>query len=191
MSILKTGGASTLDIIAEVKKRLPGIEDTLPQGVKLRYVADQSGFVRSSVTSVVREGLIAAALTGFMILVFLGSWRSTPDHHRVDPAGRAVLADDAVAARPDDQRDDARRPGARRRHPRRRCHRDDREHQPAHGGARRGHRHRPITKGAQEIMPPATIALFCILHRLRAAAGARRASPATCSGRWRKPSCSR
>ena len=77
MSILKTGGASTLDIISEVKKRLPGIEDTLPPGVKLRYVADQSGFVRASVSSVVREGLLAAALTGFMILVFLGSWRST------------------------------------------------------------------------------------------------------------------
>ena len=77
MSILKTGSTSTLDIIAEVKKRLPGIEDTLPPGVTLRYVADQSGFVKSSVTSVVREGLIAAALTGFMILVFLGSWRST------------------------------------------------------------------------------------------------------------------
>ncbi len=77
MSVLKIGSASTLDIIAGVKARLPAIQATLPEGVKLRYVADQSGFVRSSVSAVVREGLIAAALTGFMILVFLGSWRST------------------------------------------------------------------------------------------------------------------
>jgi multidrug efflux pump subunit AcrB len=77
MSVLKIGSASTLDIIAGVKARLPAIQATLPDGVNLRYVADQSGFVKSSVAAVVREGLIAAALTGFMILVFLGSWRST------------------------------------------------------------------------------------------------------------------
>jgi multidrug efflux pump subunit AcrB len=77
MSILKIGSASTLDIIANVKARLPAIQATLPEGVNLAYVADQSSFVRSSVTAVVREGIIAAALTGFMILVFLGSWRST------------------------------------------------------------------------------------------------------------------
>jgi multidrug efflux pump subunit AcrB len=77
ISVLKIGSASTLDIIAGVKARLPGIQATLPPGVTLKYVGDQSGFVKSSVTAVVREGLIAAALTGFMILVFLGSWRST------------------------------------------------------------------------------------------------------------------
>src|ERR1700735_1222008 len=77
MSILKIGSASTLDIIASVKARLPAIQATLPEGVNLKYVAAQSGFVKSSVAAVVREGIIAAALTGFMILVFLGSWRST------------------------------------------------------------------------------------------------------------------
>ena len=77
MSVLKNGSNSTLDIIAEVKARLPAIRDTLPPGVDLKYVADQSGFVRSSVTAVVREGIIAAALTAMMILLFLGSWRST------------------------------------------------------------------------------------------------------------------
>ncbi len=77
MSILKNGSNSTLDIIAAVKARLPAIRDTLPPGVDLKYVADQSGFVRSSVTAVVREGVIAAALTAMMILLFLGSWRST------------------------------------------------------------------------------------------------------------------
>ena len=77
MSVLKNGSNSTLDIIADVKKRLPAIRDTLPAGVDLKYVADQSDFVRSSITSVVREGVIAAALTAMMILLFLGSWRST------------------------------------------------------------------------------------------------------------------
>jgi multidrug efflux pump subunit AcrB len=77
MSVLKIGAASTLDIISGIKERLPAIQATLPPGVALKFVADQSGFVKSSVTAVVREGLIAAALTGFMILVFLGSWRST------------------------------------------------------------------------------------------------------------------
>ena len=77
MSILKNGSNSTLDIIAAVKARLPAIRDTLPPGVDLKYVADQSGFVRSSIGAVVREGVIAAALTAMMILLFLGSWRST------------------------------------------------------------------------------------------------------------------
>jgi multidrug efflux pump subunit AcrB len=77
MSVLKIGSASTLDIISGIKARLPAIEATLPPGVNLKFVADQSDFVRSSVTAVVREGLIAASLTGLMILVFLGSWRST------------------------------------------------------------------------------------------------------------------
>ena len=77
MSVLKIGAASTLDIIAGVKDRLPGIQATLPPGVTLRFVGDQSAFVKDSVSAVVREGLIAAALTGLMILVFLGSWRST------------------------------------------------------------------------------------------------------------------
>ncbi|GEP10850.1 efflux RND transporter permease subunit [Methylobacterium gnaphalii] len=77
LSIMKIGNASTLDIIAGIKARLPAIQATLPPGVDMKYVADQSGFVKDSVVAVVREGIIAAALTGFMILVFLGSWRST------------------------------------------------------------------------------------------------------------------
>src|ERR1700723_194618 len=77
MSVLKIGSASTLDIIAGIKDRLPAIQTTLPPGVTLKFVGDQSDFVKSSVSAVVREGLIAATLTGFMILIFLGSWRST------------------------------------------------------------------------------------------------------------------
>jgi multidrug efflux pump subunit AcrB len=77
MTVLKTGTASTLDIIAGIKELLPRIQETLPPDVKLKIVNDQSGFVKASVLSVVREGVIAAGLTGLMILLFLGSWRST------------------------------------------------------------------------------------------------------------------
>jgi multidrug efflux pump subunit AcrB len=77
MSILNAGSASTLDIIAGVKARLPRIEAGMPAGLDLHAVGDQSPFIRAAVTGVVREGAIAAALTGLMILLFLGSWRST------------------------------------------------------------------------------------------------------------------
>jgi multidrug efflux pump subunit AcrB len=77
MSILNAGGASTLDIISGVRARLPRIIASMPAGLDLHAVGDQSPFVRAAVTGVVREGAIAAALTGLMILLFLGSWRST------------------------------------------------------------------------------------------------------------------
>jgi multidrug efflux pump subunit AcrB len=77
MTVLKNGSASTLDIIAGIKELLPRIRETLPDSVELKIVNDQSGFVKASVMSVVREGVIAAGLTGLMILLFLGSWRST------------------------------------------------------------------------------------------------------------------
>ena len=77
MSVLKAGAASTLDVIAGVKSMLPYIKELLPPNLDMQVVGDQSGFVRDSVASVVREGVIAAALTALMILTFLGSWRST------------------------------------------------------------------------------------------------------------------
>jgi CzcA family heavy metal efflux pump len=77
MSILNAGSASTLDIIAGVKARLPRIEAGLPSGLELHMVGDQSTFIKAAVSGVVREGIIAAVLTGMMILLFLGSWRST------------------------------------------------------------------------------------------------------------------
>ncbi|RQZ59701.1 AcrB/AcrD/AcrF family protein [Burkholderia cepacia] len=77
MSILKNGSASTLDIIAGVKAKLPLVEQTLPPGLKLVTMGDQSTFVNGAVSGVAREGIIAAALTSLMILLFLGSWRST------------------------------------------------------------------------------------------------------------------
>jgi multidrug efflux pump subunit AcrB len=77
MSILKNGSASTLDIIETIKARLPGLSDILPPELDLKPVGDQSAFVKESVSAVIHEGLIAATLTGLMILIFLGSWRST------------------------------------------------------------------------------------------------------------------
>ena len=77
MTILKTGSASTLDVISGIRSRLPDIEKTLPEGLNVTVVGDQSVFVKDSVNGVIREGIIAAALTGLMILLFLGSWRST------------------------------------------------------------------------------------------------------------------
>jgi multidrug efflux pump subunit AcrB len=77
MVIQKTGNASTLDIIQKVKDRLPAIHDVLPDGLNMVALGDQSLFVEGAVQGVIREGIIAAALTGLMILLFLGSWRST------------------------------------------------------------------------------------------------------------------
>jgi CzcA family heavy metal efflux pump len=77
MTIQKIGSVSTLDVIEGVKAQLPKIKAGLPKGLKLVAVGDQSGFVKAAVTGVLREGVIAAVLTGLMILLFLGSWRST------------------------------------------------------------------------------------------------------------------
>jgi multidrug efflux pump subunit AcrB len=77
MPIQTSGSASTLDVIAGVKKLLPKLRLMLPEGVEMTVVGDQTAFISGAVTSVIREGLIAAALTGLMILLFLGSWRST------------------------------------------------------------------------------------------------------------------
>jgi multidrug efflux pump subunit AcrB len=160
MSILKIGSASTLDVIAGIKSRLPAIEATLPPGVTVKFVADQSDFVKSSVSAVVREGVIAATLTGFMILIFLGSWRSTliitvsiplavlSSLTALSVLGQTInvmtlgglalavgiLVDDATVTIENINR--------------------HMEHGEDILTA--------ITKGAQEIMPPATVALFCI-----------------------------
>ncbi|EJU12872.1 efflux RND transporter permease subunit [Novosphingobium resinovorum] len=77
LSIIKSGATSTLDVINGVTGLLPAIRDTLPAGLNLLATGDQSVFVTSAVSGVVREGVIAAALTGLMILIFLGNWRST------------------------------------------------------------------------------------------------------------------
>jgi multidrug efflux pump subunit AcrB len=77
LSILKAGSASMLDVVGGVKKLLPRVASTLPPELKITPLADQSIFVRSAIHGVVREAIIAGALTGVMILLFIGSWRST------------------------------------------------------------------------------------------------------------------
>lgn len=77
LSILKNGGASTLDVVAGVKRALALVSPTLPKTLKVTPLFDQSLYVRASIEGVVREAGIAAALTALMILIFLGSWRST------------------------------------------------------------------------------------------------------------------
>ena len=77
LSVIKAGATSTLSIISGIKQLLPSVHATLPTGLNLTAVGDQSVFVIASVSSVAREAVIAAALTGLIILLFLGSWRST------------------------------------------------------------------------------------------------------------------
>jgi len=76
-TILKTGAASTLAVIQGVKDKLPQLKLTLPPDFRIAALNDQSLFVKAAISGVVREGVIAAALTSLMILLFLGSWRST------------------------------------------------------------------------------------------------------------------
>jgi multidrug efflux pump subunit AcrB len=77
LTVLKSANASTIDIINRVKLALPRIQATLPQSLVLTQLFDQSIFVRAAINGVLREGVIAACLTALMILLFLGSWRST------------------------------------------------------------------------------------------------------------------
>jgi len=77
ISILKNGTASTLDVARGVKELLPQVLQTVPKDLTVKEFADQSLFVRAAISGVVREGVIAAALTAALILLFLGSWRST------------------------------------------------------------------------------------------------------------------
>jgi multidrug efflux pump subunit AcrB len=77
MSIQKVGAASTLNIVNEVYNRLPSVRELLPDGASVQPTGDQSVFVRAAVKGVVTEAVIAACLTALMVLLFLGSWRST------------------------------------------------------------------------------------------------------------------
>jgi multidrug efflux pump subunit AcrB len=77
LSVIKNGNASTLDVVSGVRAMLQTARAAAPPGLKINELFDQSVFVKSAVASVVREGAIAAGLTALMILLFLGSWRST------------------------------------------------------------------------------------------------------------------
>jgi CzcA family heavy metal efflux pump len=77
MTVLKSGDTSTLDIVKGIRTLLPQVQATLPEALRVTPIGDQSIFVRASINGVVREAIIAACLTAIMILIFLGSWRST------------------------------------------------------------------------------------------------------------------
>jgi CzcA family heavy metal efflux pump len=77
MMVLKAGAISTLDIIAGIKQKVIDVKDQLPDSLKIAFIGDQSVFVRGAIGGVANEGIIAALLTSVMILLFLGSWRST------------------------------------------------------------------------------------------------------------------
>lgn len=77
VTVLKSGGASTIDVVKRVREALPGVLATLPSSLRVDLLADQSLFVKAALNGVLVEALIAACLTAAMILLFLGSWRST------------------------------------------------------------------------------------------------------------------
>ncbi|MFI5233546.1 MAG: efflux RND transporter permease subunit [Gemmatimonadales bacterium] len=77
LSVLKNGKVSTLDIVNRVKAMVPQLKALMPPDVNLTVMGDQSVYVRNTIAGVLREGILAALLTALMILVFLGSWRST------------------------------------------------------------------------------------------------------------------
>ncbi|HXB24196.1 MAG TPA: efflux RND transporter permease subunit [Gemmatimonadaceae bacterium] len=77
LTVLKGGGASTLDVVKRIRDRLPSVMATLPASLKADPLGDQSLFVKAAINGVIREAIIAACLTALMILLFLGSWRST------------------------------------------------------------------------------------------------------------------
>jgi len=77
ITVLKNGATSTLAIVQGIKDALPNIQATLPSALKIVPIGDQSLFVKAAVEGVIKEGAIAAALTSLMIMLFLGSWRST------------------------------------------------------------------------------------------------------------------
>src|SRR5262249_26399031 len=75
--VLKSGSSSTLDVVQGIKDALPLLRQQLPDALKIDILSDQSLFVKAAVSGVVREGAVAGLLTSLMILLFLGSWRST------------------------------------------------------------------------------------------------------------------
>ena len=77
ISVLKNGGASTLDVVKGIKEKLPSVLEIAPKGIDANYLMDQSIFVKAAVNGVIHEALIAAVLTALMLLLFLGNWRIT------------------------------------------------------------------------------------------------------------------
>ena len=134
LTILKNGGASTIDIVNQIKALLPGMRAAAPPGLEMTELFDQSIFVRAAINGVVKEGVIAALLTATMILLFLGSWRSTFIVMVSIPLSILASSVDPESARLHAQRNDAGRSRARRRYSGRRRNGRDRKH-PSQPGA--------------------------------------------------------
>ena len=190
MSILKNGSASTLDVVARIRDDAPDARSRgCPKELKVTLLFDQSVFVRAAVEGVVKEAAIAAGLTALMILLFLGSWRSTLIVVVSIPLSILVSIIVLGVAGPDAQRHDARRHGARRRHPRRRRDRRDREHPPQPGAAeaarpRHPRRRRRRSRRRRSSRRSASASSSC-----RSSSSPARRSRS--SSRWRWPSSSR
>ena len=164
MMVLKNGYTSTLDIIAGIKKKAAAYKDSLPDTLKIGFVGDQGVFVAASIEGVVREGIIAAVLTSVMILLFLGSWRSTIIIATSIPLavfGSIIML---AALRRNPQHHDAGRPRARGRYSRRRSHGDDREHQLASGAGQGSSSRDPRWRSADRGAGVRVAALY--LHRV-------------------------
>ena len=107
LTIIKNGDASTLDVVNRVKAALPEIQKAAPPGLHIDLMFDQSMFVQNAISAVLREGAIAAGLTALMILIFLGSWRSTLVVMVSIPLSILDIAGSPVGARRNYQHDDA------------------------------------------------------------------------------------
>ena len=166
LSVYKTGVASTLDIVRDVKAALPQILTTLPPDLHIKALFDQSIFVRASVEGVLKEAVIAACLTALMILLFLGKWRHTVVICISIPLSIPERDLYSERARRDDQHHDPGRPRPGGGHPRRRCDGGDREHRSQPGD---GQRHHDGDPGRRAADCPARARLDAVhLHRLRA-----------------------
>ena len=147
LTVLRNGKASTLAVVNNVKAALPKILAGLPSALQVKQLFDQSLFVRAAINGVVREGVIAADPHRPHDPAVPRKLAQHRDCLHLHPAVDSDVADHPEPARPDDQRDDARRPRARRRHPGGRRHRRNRKHASQHGhaqtaGARRTRRRR-------------------------------------------------
>ena len=122
LTVMKAGNASTLSVIAGIKAMLPQILAGLPPELKIQPLADQSLFVRASINGVIREGVIAACLTGLMILIFSGQLAEHSHHRGFHPAFHSHVSHRAQHAGRNHQHHDPGRTGARGRHSGRRRH---------------------------------------------------------------------